>query len=83
MLTWSRCITCHPCASIALKKYCVVKYNSMKKIMKNKKGDLSAQAGFIQIIIVIIIALFIMKYLGITVSGVISWFMTTFENVLR
>ena len=55
----------------------------MKKIMKNKKGDLSAQAGFIQIIIVIIIALFIMKYLGITVSGVISWFMTTFENVLR
>lgn len=45
--------------------------------MKNQEG------GFIELIILIIIALFLMKYLGITVSGVIHWFTTTFSNVLR
>jgi hypothetical protein len=39
--------------------------------------------GIIQLLILIIVALFIMKYLGITVSGVIDWFMKTFENVLQ
>jgi len=45
--------------------------------MKNKKG------GFLQIIIIIVIALLIMKYLGITVSGVIDWFMSFFSSVLK
>ena len=48
--------------------------------MKNKKN---MQAGFLQIIILIIVALFLMKYFGITVSGVINWFTTTFHNVLK
>jgi len=45
--------------------------------MKNKS------AGFIQIIIVIIVVLFILKFLGLTLSDVINWFKTTFESVLR
>lgn len=44
---------------------------------KNKEG------GFLQIIILIIIALLIMKYLGITVSGLIDWFSSFFASVLR
>ncbi len=45
--------------------------------MKNKQG------GFLELIILILIALFTMKYFGITISGVINWFMTTFHNVLK
>lgn len=45
--------------------------------MKNNKK------GFIELIILIIIALFLMKYLGITISGIINWFLTTFHNVLK
>ncbi|MFA5841165.1 MAG: hypothetical protein WC847_02755 [Candidatus Paceibacterota bacterium] len=45
--------------------------------MKNKQG------GFIQIIIFIIVALLIMKYFGITISGVINWFTSFFSGVLR
>jgi len=45
--------------------------------MKNKS------AGFIQIIITIIVVLFILKFLGLTLSDVINWFKTTFGSVLR
>ncbi len=45
--------------------------------MQNKSG------GFIQIILLIVIALFVMKYFGITISGVFNWFVNTFQNVLR
>lgn len=45
--------------------------------MKNK------QRGFIQIIIFIIVALLIMKFLGVTVSGVLNWFTSFFRGVLR
>ena len=47
--------------------------------MTKKKSD----AGFIQIIIVIIVVLFILKFLGLTLSDVINWFKTTFGSVLR
>lgn len=43
----------------------------------NNKG------GFLQIILIIIIALLIMKYFGITISGVYNWFMSFFGSVLR
>jgi len=45
--------------------------------MKNKNG------GFVELIIIILIALFIMKYTGVTVSDVIAWFQNTFSGVLR
>jgi uncharacterized protein involved in cysteine biosynthesis len=43
----------------------------------NKKG------GFLQIIILIIVALLIMRYMGITISGVLNWFTAFFSGVLR
>jgi len=49
----------------------------MKNNIKNKNG------GFLQIIIVIIIALLIMKYFGITISVVVDWFLSFFRSVLR
>ena len=49
----------------------------MKNNIKNKKS------GFLQIIIVIIIALLIMKYFGITISEVVDWFLSFFRSVLR
>jgi hypothetical protein len=56
----------------------------MKNIFKNKEdGPLSKQGGFIELIILIVIALLLMKYLGITVSGVINWFMSFFRSVFR
>ncbi len=45
--------------------------------MKNK------QSGLIELIILIIIALLLMKYFGITISGVIDWFKSFFGTVLR
>jgi hypothetical protein len=45
--------------------------------MKNKINN--QQGGFLQIIILVIIALIVMKYLGITVSGVLNWL----ANLLR
>ncbi len=47
----------------------------MKENIKNKKG------GFLRLIIFIIVAIFLMSYFNLTVDGVISWFMTMFNNV--
>ena len=56
----------------------------MSNLLKNKKEDLvQAKGGFLQVIILIIIALIIMKYFGITISGVVHWFTTFFSSVLR
>jgi hypothetical protein len=49
----------------------------MNNKIKNTKG------GFLEIIILVIIALLLMKYFGITVSGVIYWFQSFFASVLR
>ncbi|MDR3519943.1 MAG: hypothetical protein P4L63_03620 [Candidatus Pacebacteria bacterium] len=49
----------------------------MENKIKNKEG------GFIELIILIIIALLIMKYFGITISGVVNWFESFFRSVLR
>ena len=53
--------------------------------MKNNK-----QSGFIETIIIIVIALLLMKYFGITVSMVIgwfkiflAWFTTFFKDILK
>lgn len=50
--------------------------------MKNKIKN-NSSGGFLEIIIIVIIALLLMRYFGITVSGVINWFMSFFRNVLR
>ncbi len=44
---------------------------------KNKNG------GFFQLIILIIVALFILKYTGLTIGDVVNWFKTTFSGVFR
>ncbi len=51
--------------------------NKPSKIKNTKQG------GFLELIIVIIIALLVMKYMGLTVSGVIAWFKDFFGSVLR
>ncbi len=50
----------------------------MKNITKNDK-----EGGFLEIIVLIIIALLLMRYFGITISGVINWFASFFRSVLR
>ena len=55
----------------------------MQNEIKNPARRGGKQAGFLEIIILIIIALLLMKYLGITVSGAIDWFMSFFRSVLR
>lgn len=45
--------------------------------MKNKEG------GFLKIIILIVIALLIMKYYGVTISGAMHWFTSFFGSVLK
>ncbi|KKR42936.1 MAG: hypothetical protein UU10_C0011G0015 [Parcubacteria group bacterium GW2011_GWF1_40_6] len=47
-----------------------------------KKSE-TKDGGFLQIIIVIIIALLIMKYFGVTISEVVIWFKTFFASVLK
>jgi hypothetical protein len=53
--------------------------------MKNNK-----QNGFVEMIVIIIIALLLMKYFGITVSTVVAWgkvflawFTTFFKDILK
>jgi len=51
--------------------------------MENKTKNNNKEGGFLQIIIFIIIALLIMKYFGVTISGVINWFSAFFGSVLK
>jgi hypothetical protein len=53
--------------------------NKIKKIISNSER----QGGFLQIIVLIILALLLMKYFGITISGIFNWFMSIFGSVLR
>ncbi|MFA6256923.1 MAG: hypothetical protein WCT29_01285 [Candidatus Paceibacterota bacterium] len=41
------------------------------------------QGGFLELIVVILIALFLMKYFDITISEVVYWFKSFFGSVLR
>ena len=50
----------------------------MQKISTNKK-----EGGFIQLIVLIVIALLLMKYYGITITESIVWFKDYFSSVLR
>jgi hypothetical protein len=50
--------------------------------MKNAE-EKNKESGIIEIIVLIIIALLIMKYLGITITGVINWFTAFFSGVLK
>ena len=52
----------------------------MKNNTKNKENE---EKGFIEIIILIIVALLLMKYFGVTISGVINWFTSFFSSVLK
>jgi hypothetical protein len=49
----------------------------MQKEIKKSDG------GFIEVIILIIIALLLMKYFGITISGAFNWFVSLFRSVFR
>ena len=49
----------------------------MKNQMQNKNG------GIIELIILIVVALLLMKYFGITISGVINWFESFFRTVFK
>ena len=51
--------------------------NKINNTQNNKQG------GFLELIVLIIVALLIMKYLGLTVSEVVDWFKDFFGGVLR
>ena len=55
----------------------------MNNQIKNLVRHGGKKAGFIELIIIIVIALLLMKYFGVTVSGVILWFKTFFASVLK
>lgn len=46
--------------------------------MKNKK-----EKGFIKLIIIIVIALLLMKYFNITISGTLEYFNLTWADILN
>ena len=51
---------------------------------KNKQNSRAGrQAGFIKLIIVIIIGLLVMRYFGITVSGILSYFGTSWSEIVN
>ncbi len=53
----------------------------MEKVIKNMKNN--QQGGFIELLVIIIIVLFIMRYFGFTISGLVNWFINMFRSVLR
>lgn len=44
--------------------------------VKNKEG------GFLKLIIIIVIALLLMKYFGITISGILAYFHLTWPEII-
>ncbi|MFA6524009.1 MAG: hypothetical protein WC264_00850 [Candidatus Paceibacterota bacterium] len=44
--------------------------------MKNKQG------GFLKLIIFIIVVIFLMNYFHITITGIVNWFVTMFQNII-
>ncbi|MBI3305673.1 hypothetical protein HYZ82_00895 [Candidatus Nomurabacteria bacterium] len=54
----------------------------MIKKIKDKKNSLPAQSGFLQLIIIIIIALLIMKYFGLTFSGILAYLGLTWAEII-
>ncbi|MDP9249547.1 MAG: hypothetical protein M3M85_03515 [bacterium] len=52
-------------------------YNKPMNMKNNKQG------GFLELIVLIIVALLIMKYMGVTVSETVDWFKDFFGSVLR
>lgn len=53
------------------------------KSIKKEGEYASTQGGFLEIIVIILIALLIMKYYGITISEALYWFKNFFGDVLR
>ena len=61
-----------------------MKGESQNKTIDAKQGlPAGRQGGFLQLLLLILLALLIMKFLGITVSEVIYWFKSFFGSVLR
>mgnify|MGYP001574961308 CR=1 FL=1 len=50
----------------------------LDKINKKEK-----EGGFIQIIVLVVIALLVMKYYGITITIAFNWFKDYFSSVLQ
>lgn len=49
-------------------------------MLKNNKNHQSG--GFVQLIILIVVALFLMNYYGVTLNDVLNWFKVAIHNVL-
>lgn|GEM_PF-1196083 len=47
------------------------------------KKDTRSQGGFIELIFIIVIALLVMKFFGLTISGILNWILSLFRSVLR
>lgn len=50
--------------------------------MQNKKRDLPREAGFIKLIIIVIIALLLMRHFNLTFSGILDYFNLTWVDIL-
>ena len=50
--------------------------------IKNKEGGLTVQAGFLKLIIIIIIALLLMRHFNITISGILAYFNLTWPGII-
>lgn len=50
---------------------------------KNKEGGLNAKAGFLKLIIIIIIALLLIRYFNITISGILAYFNLTWPEIIN
>jgi len=60
------------------------RHNKINNMQNNQKGlPAGRQGGFLELIVLIIVALLIMKYMGLTVSEVVDWFKDFFAGVLR
>jgi hypothetical protein len=56
----------------------------MKNNIKNQKRNyVSGQEGFFQLIIIIIIALLLMRYFHLTISGIMAYFHLTWPEIIN
>lgn len=58
----------------------------MKSIMKNKNKEVgpasTRQGGFLKLIIILVVALLLMNYFHLTVTGILTYFHTSVSDIM-
>jgi hypothetical protein len=50
--------------------------------VNNVKNENNREGGFLELIVLVIVAVFLMNYFGLTISGILSYFGTSVSEIV-